>query len=97
MVPPAARIPGHFEFCEVALRHRALWSLSYEHGTAAPYTAWYKVVPGVVLAASRLEVLDAALTDFTPPARVRPYLPEEQQARTEEQRLLADLAEAVAR
>ncbi|MFW5415437.1 hypothetical protein J0910_02080 [Nocardiopsis sp. CNT-189] len=77
----------------MALHHRARWSLRYEHGTATPYTAQHKAEPDIVLAASRLGVLDAALSDFAPPKRVRPYLPSEAAARAEEQRLLADLAE----
>ncbi|HLU96725.1 MAG TPA: hypothetical protein VKZ89_07795 [Thermobifida alba] len=89
---PAARIPDHYEFCGVAIRHRARWSLTYEHGAAAPYVARHKANPDIVLAASRVDVLDQALTDFTPPARVRPYLPAEAAARAEEQALLADLA-----
>jgi len=90
------RIPDYYEFCEVALHHAARWSLSYEHGATAPYTAQNKANPDIVLAASRVDVLDQALIAFTPPARVRPYLPEEQRARACEQQLLAAVLREVA-
>jgi|SRR5690606_17077257 len=89
--PKPRRIPDYYEFCNVALRHTARWSLGYEHGADAPYTAQNKANPDIVLAASRVDVLDQALTDFTPPARVRPYLPAEAAACAAEQALLADL------
>ncbi|MFW5415702.1 hypothetical protein J0910_03625 [Nocardiopsis sp. CNT-189] len=87
--PKPRRIPDYYAFCDVALRHTAHWSLTYEHGAPAPYAARHKANADIVLAASRVDVLEQALIDFAPPARVRPYLPEEQQERACEQRLLA--------
>jgi len=86
------RIPDHSAFRDVALRHEARWALAYEPDQPACYVARSLVEDGIVVAASSTDLLDAALTEFTPAPRIRPYAVDPQaatMARQSEQRLLA--------
>lgn len=96
---PSSTAPVDYEaFCEVAIRHRDLWAITHDPSTPTPYVARHKPNPDITLAASRVDVLDAVLTEFTPPAYARPYLPDraERDAWEQEKRELADLVRQVA-
>ncbi|MFW5415862.1 hypothetical protein J0910_04460 [Nocardiopsis sp. CNT-189] len=86
------QIPDYNALCDLTLRHKNRWSLSYKDGQDACYTATSLVEDGVVVAASSTDLLDAALTEFTPSPRVRAYALDPRaatMARESEQRLLA--------
>ncbi|GAA1073620.1 hypothetical protein [Nocardiopsis composta] len=93
-VRPYARwqIPHYSALCDLTLRHKARWALTYEGDQAACYVATSLIEDGITVAASTPELLDAALTEFTPSPRVRAYAIDPQAAtlaRRSEQRLLA--------
>ncbi len=69
---PSPRIPSYADFCEVALRHEALWEVTYD-GDELPYRARHRVHDDLVFACADLAALDRTLTTFTPPATPRPY------------------------
>ncbi|MFW5415241.1 hypothetical protein J0910_01030 [Nocardiopsis sp. CNT-189] len=86
------QIPDYNALCDLTLRHKNRWSLSYKDGQDACYTATSLIEDGVVVAASSTDLLDAALTEFTPSPRVRAYALDPRaatMARESEQRLLA--------
>ncbi|WP_051065542.1 hypothetical protein [Nocardiopsis potens] len=86
------QIPDYSALCDLTLRHKNRWSLSYKDGQDACYVATSLVEDGVVVAASSTDLLDAALTEFTPSPRVRAYAVDPRaatMARESEQRLLA--------
>ncbi|MFC7743100.1 hypothetical protein ACFQXA_22280 [Nocardiopsis composta] len=95
-VRPYARwqIPHYSALCDLTLRHKARWALTYEGDQAACYVATSLIEDGITVAASTPELLDAALTEFTPSPRVRAYAVDPRAAalaRRSEQRLLARL------
>ncbi|GAA3730129.1 hypothetical protein HDA32_006015 [Spinactinospora alkalitolerans] len=67
-------VPDSDRFGELGARHRHRWHLAYAPGQAAPYQAHHRARTGIVLAAGDPDTLDFALTAFTPPSYVRPYL-----------------------
>ncbi|WP_017622874.1 hypothetical protein [Nocardiopsis chromatogenes] len=92
-VPPP--VPDYIRFCEVAVRRRARWRLTYGPGSLVPYRA-HHLVEGVSVAASEVHLLDVLLSQYEPPSRVRPYAPEGDAERATERRLLAEAAREVA-
>lgn len=87
--------PDYVVFCEVAVRHRARWRLTYGPGSLVPYRA-YHLVEGVTVAASDVRLLDGLLAHYEPPSRVRPYAPEDDAAHAAERLLLGEAAREVA-
>ncbi|WP_239647349.1 hypothetical protein [Nocardiopsis baichengensis] len=67
-------VPDYARFCEAAVRHRALWRLTYEPADRAPYQAHHRAEEDTTLAATDIEALDFALSEFTPPGHARSYL-----------------------
>ncbi|MDA2814865.1 hypothetical protein O4J56_29740 [Nocardiopsis sp. RSe5-2] len=67
-------IPDYARFCQADVRHRALWRLTYEPDARAPYQAHHRTRKNITLAASDVDALDFALTEFTPPGYARSYL-----------------------
>ncbi|MDA2803620.1 hypothetical protein [Nocardiopsis suaedae] len=67
-------IPDYARFCQADVRHRALWRLTYEPDDRAPYQAHHRTRKDITLAASDVDALDFALTEFTPPGYARNYL-----------------------
>ncbi|WP_017556207.1 hypothetical protein [Nocardiopsis baichengensis] len=67
-------VPDYARFCEAAVRHRALWRLTYEPADRAPYQAHHRAEEDTTLAATDIEALDFALSEFTPPGHARAYL-----------------------
>ncbi|MDA8372556.1 MAG: hypothetical protein M0026_22155 [Nocardiopsaceae bacterium] len=67
-------VPYPDRFGELGARHRHRWRLAYAPDQAAPYQARHCAKADLVLAASDLDALDLALTEFTPPSHVRPYV-----------------------
>ncbi|WP_017537027.1 hypothetical protein, partial [Nocardiopsis halophila] len=68
-------VPDYARFCEAAVRHRALWRLTYEPADRAPYQAHHRAEEETTLAATDIGALDFALSEFTPPGHARAYLP----------------------
>ncbi|MFC7331433.1 hypothetical protein [Marinactinospora rubrisoli] len=63
------RIPEYVQFAAVSCRHRD-WEITYRSGTAAPYRARHR--DGAVTAESDdVELLEAALAAYRPPASAR--------------------------
>ena len=67
------RIPDYPQFAEVAVRHAALWEVTYAYGAPCPYTARNRVT-GHLVAVSDVDLLDHVLTEYQPPHTVRGYL-----------------------
>ncbi|WP_017624783.1 hypothetical protein [Nocardiopsis chromatogenes] len=67
-------IPDYARFCQADVRHRALWRLTYEPDDRAPYQAHHRTRKNITIAASDVDALDFALTEFTPPGYARHYL-----------------------
>ncbi|WP_017538781.1 hypothetical protein [Nocardiopsis halophila] len=91
----ASPVPEYIRFCEADVRHRARWRLTYGPGALVPFRA-YHLVEGVTVAASDVRILDVLLSQYEPPSRVRPYVPEDDAEREAERCLLAEAARGVA-
>ncbi|MFW5415816.1 hypothetical protein J0910_04230 [Nocardiopsis sp. CNT-189] len=87
--PVSPWIPDYFAFCEVALRHKAQWDLTYSPYQAASFVARHRA-DETTMATSTLELLDHVLTTYAAPSHVRRYV-EDTAVRSAEQQELTEL------